>query len=80
MFYYLYVQMFGSLVRKGRTMRATSMLVSGLVGFGLLFVVALLALGFGIGMQQALGQAWPLAAAGALIAGFMIELDRRASW
>jgi len=61
-------------------MRATSMLVSGLVGFCLLFVVALLALGFGIGVQQAIGQAWPLAAAGALIAGFMIELDRRASW
>ena len=61
-------------------MRATSMLVSGLVGFALLFVVALLALGFGISVQQAVSQAWPLAAAGALIAGFMIELDRRASW
>ena len=80
MFYSLYVHMFGSDVRKGREMRTTAMLVSGLVGLSLLLVVALLALGFGIGVTQAVSQAWPLAVAGALVAGFMVELDRRASW
>ena len=80
MFYSLYVHMFGSDVRKGREMRTTAVLVSGSIGLSLLFVVALLALGFGLSVSQAVGQAWPLAVAGALIAGFMIELDRRATW
>jgi len=61
-------------------MRTTSVLISGLVGFGLLFVVSLVAVGFGIGVTQAVSQAWPLAVAGALVAGFMIELDHRTSW
>ena len=80
MFYSLYVHMFGSDVRKGREMRTTAMLVSGLVGFSLLFVVVVLALAFGIGVSQAMSQAWPLAVAGAVVTGLMIELDRRATW
>lgn len=61
-------------------MRSPSMLVSGVVGIGLLLVVALLAVGFGIGVSQAVSQAWPIAVSGALVSGFLIELDRRASW
>ncbi|HEX3723499.1 MAG TPA: hypothetical protein VHV31_11945 [Nitrolancea sp.] len=61
-------------------MRTSSVLVSGVVGFGLLLVVALLAVGFGIGVSQAVSQAWPIAVGGALVSGLLVELDRRASW
>jgi hypothetical protein len=61
-------------------MRTTSMLVSGTVGLSLLIVVALLAVGFGIGVTQAVSQAWPIAVSGAIVAGFLVELERRETW
>jgi hypothetical protein len=71
--------MFGTDVRKGVTMRTTAMLVAGAVGVIALVIVLSLAAGFGVGMAQAAGQAWPVALAAALLAGFMVELDRRAT-
>jgi len=79
-FYILYVHMFGTDVRKGEAMRTTALVVAGIVGTSALLVVLALAIGFGIDLGQAAGQAVPAAVALAILAGFMVELDRRATW
>ncbi len=61
-------------------MRTTAMLVAGLVGAVSLLIALALAVGFGIGLAQAAAQVWPVALAAAALAGFMVELDRRATW
>ncbi len=61
-------------------MRTTAMLVAGVVGASTLLVVLALAFGFGVGLTGAAGQALPIVLAAALLAGFMVELDRRVIW
>ncbi len=61
-------------------MRTTTILTAGLVGVTSVAVACVLALGFGVGLTQAASQVWPVAIAAALLAAFMVEADRRASW
>ncbi len=61
-------------------MRATAILVAGIVGVSSLLVALVLAFVFGVGLSQAAGQVWPAVLAAALLAGFVVELDRRVSW
>lgn len=61
-------------------MRTTAMLVTGLVGMGSLAIALALAAVFGVGMSQAAGQVWPVVVAAALLAGVMVEIERRTSW
>ena len=79
-FYILYVHMFGTDVRKGVTMQTTALKAAAMVGMSGLLVVLALALGFGIDAGQAATQVLPIALVAAALAGFVVELERRAVW
>lgn len=61
-------------------MRTTTVLVAGAVGASTMLIAFALAFGFGVSLTGAASQMLPLALACALLAGLMVELDRRASW
>jgi len=61
-------------------MQTTTILTAALVGVTSVAIACALALGFGVGITQAASQVWPVALAAALLAAFMVEADRRASW
>jgi hypothetical protein len=58
-------------------MRVGTLVLSGLVGIGALVVVALLALGFGVSLERATGQALPLVLVVTLTVGLLVTLERR---